>query len=219
MQPGGKIQAVLFDLDGTLVETEIDFAGMRQGSLDAARRHGAPAEDLAGRDALGIIAAVSARLVDPAPFQEEVEQILCAIELRACATARAMPGAANLLAWLEGCAIRTSIVTRNCRPAAEEALARAGLPWALLLTRADVPRVKPDPLHLLLAAERLGAAPEATLMVGDHPMDVQAGRAAGMRTAGFWRAEGARDRLRAEEPDLLIGELGELAAWISPPCS
>ena len=89
----------------------------------------------------------------------------------------------------------------------------------MLLTRGDVPRVKPDPLHLLLAAERLGAAPSRTVMVGDHPMDVTAGRAAGMWTVGFAPTPALEPRFAAEAPHLLVRHLGELAAWISPPSS
>lgn len=217
--PWQSLEAVLFDLDGTLVETNIDFPGMRQAILAAAARHGAAAEELEGLDALKIIATAGERVPVPDRFREETEAILQEIELAAGAGARAMPGAAALLETLAERRIAVGIVTRNCAPAAQLALERAGLPWGLLLTRADVPRVKPDPLHLLLAAERLGANPSRTLMVGDHPMDVVAGRAAGMWTAGLAPSPAAEARLAAERPHLLVRDLGELAAWISPPSS
>src|SRR5207248_4806174 len=108
---------------------------------------------------------------------------------------------------------------RNCAEAARLALERSGLACSLLLTRADVPRVKPDPLHLLMAAEQLGVPPDRVLMVGDHPMDVAAGRAAGMHTAGFAPTEEARARLTVEGPDVLIASLLELRSWISPSSS
>lgn len=215
--PWRDVRAVLFDLDGTLVETPIDFGEMRRASLAAAARHGAAVEDLAGLDVLAMVAAAGERVREVDPFQEEIEAILQAVELRACMEARAMPGARAVLEWLEAAGMRTGIVTRNCPAAAVEALRRAGIPYDLLLTRADVPRVKPDPVHLLLAAERLGAAPEATVMVGDHVMDVRGGRAAGMRTVGFAPLEERAALLAEAGADRVIRELEELKAWISPP--
>jgi phosphoglycolate phosphatase len=214
--PWVGVRAVLFDLDGTLVQTDIDFAAMRREILAAAERHGASLDGLAELDALGIVGAVLRQVRQPDAFQAEAERALRAIELRAGARARAMPGAAGLLPWLAAAGLRVGIVTRNCRPAAEEALRRAGLVCGLLLTRADVPRVKPDPIHLLLAAERLAAAPGETVMVGDHVMDVRGGRAAGMRTVGFAPTEEAARKLAAAGPELLIRHLDELRPWISP---
>jgi len=212
-------RAVLFDLDGTLVRTPIDFAAMRRESLAAAARYGAAVDDLEGRDILAISAVAASRVRDAAAFLEEIEALLQRIELEASCHAVPMPGAPELLAWLAENDLGIGIVTRNCAAAAREALERSGLACELLLTRADVPRVKPDPLHLQIAAEQLGVPPEETLMVGDHPMDVAAGRAAGMRTAGFAPTEAARERLAAEGPDLLVSDLLELRAWISPSSS
>lgn len=210
------VSGVLFDLDGTLVRTPIDFATMRQEVVQAAARHGAAVNDLVERDVLGIIECAAARVRSVGAFRAEVESLLQEIELRASREAQAMPGAAELLAWLAVRDVPVGIVTRNCAGAARQALERSGLACPLLLTRADVPRVKPDPLHLLIAARQLGVPPGRVLMVGDHPMDVAAGRAAGMRTAGFAPNDAGRVRLTAEMPDLLIGSLLELRSWISP---
>src|SRR5262249_12493063 len=174
--PWAAVRAVLFDLDGTLVETDIDFAGMRRATLEAAARHGAAVEDLAALDVLRIVATAAARVRAAAPFHAEVETLLQAIELEAGAGAREMPGARQVLAALEERGLGVGIVTRNCAAAAQQSLARAGLACELLLTRADVPRVKPDPVHLLIAAERLGAAPGATVVGGDPPLGGARGR-------------------------------------------
>ncbi len=214
-----SVRAVLFDLDGTLVETTIDFPLMRRETLAVAARYGGPPADPQRQDALAVIDQTAAGLSDPAPFLSEVEAVLQAIELTACVGARPTPGALELLAWLAEQEVCVGIVTRNCREAAVESLRRAGLDCGLLLTRADVPRVKPDPLHLLIAAERLGVPAATTLMVGDHPMDILGGRAAGMRTAGFGPTEEARARLAAAQPDFMVSDLNELRAWISTSSS
>jgi phosphoglycolate phosphatase len=79
-----------------------------------------------------------------------------------------------------------------------------------------VARVKPDPEHLLAAAAALGVAPERALMVGDHVMDVRAGRAAGMGTVGLLGPERPSGFFDGEAPDLVVRDLRELKTWISP---
>src|SRR5436190_788034 len=108
--PWRGVRAVLFDLDGTLVRSEIDFPAMRRETLAAAVRHGAAVEALAELDALAIVRAAAGQVRELAAFQEEVEALLQAIELRACAGAEPMPGAVELLPWLAEAGLRVGIV-------------------------------------------------------------------------------------------------------------
>jgi phosphoglycolate phosphatase len=213
------VAAVLFDLDGTLVETRIDFDGMRREVLRLAEEAGVAAEPWAGLDVLGILDRVAAAAPDPAALRAAAEEALTAIELEACPGAREMAGAGELLRSLDAAGIRVGIVTRNCRRAVEQVLARIPLPHAVLLTRNEVARVKPDPQHLWQAAEALGVPAARTVMVGDHRMDVRAGRAAGMATVGLLTPGHPDDYFAPEAPDLVLRNLRELAAWISPSSS
>jgi phosphoglycolate phosphatase len=211
-----SLRAVLFDLDGTLVHSPIDFPAMRRAVVEAAEAYGADAGPFTGLDALAIVDAVAAQLQDPEAFRAASERALTRIELEACGRAEAAPGAAELLEWLEGKGIRVGIVTRNSRVAVERILSMAPLAHRVLLTRHDTPRVKPDPVHLLLALERLEADAAEAAMVGDHPMDVLAGRRAGMRTVGILAPGRPDEQFDAVAPDLVIRRLDELRAWISP---
>jgi phosphoglycolate phosphatase-like HAD superfamily hydrolase len=76
--------------------------------------------------------------------------------------------------------------------------------------------VKPDPLHLHLALERLGVSPADAVMVGDHVMDVLGGKAAGTRTLGVLTPDRPPDFFREAAPDGVIRALPELRTWISP---
>jgi phosphoglycolate phosphatase-like HAD superfamily hydrolase len=210
-----RIRAVLFDLDGTLVHTRIDFPRMKEGVLAELRAEGFDPEPFRPLDALAIIERVATMLPDPSGFRHRAELALRREELAVCDDAVEAEGAVETLNWLHGQGVAVGIVTRNCREAVARALERVPLPYQVLLTRADTPRVKPDPLHLHLALERLGVAADAALMVGDHVMDVRAGHAAGMAALGVLLPERSPDYFLEAQPDGVIRKLPELRAWIS----
>jgi len=209
---GVLIDTVLFDFDGTLVETGLDFAWMRRQVLNLANHYGAvPPKELY---VLEIIAHVQHQLASRDPeaarsFVQQAEGILTEIEIEGADRAQPVPGAQETLGKLRERGLNVGIVTRNCRRAVERILAGLPLPHDLLLTRDDVARVKPDPAHLLEAVERLGSRPERALMVGDHPMDILAGREAGMHTAAIATSRPASDFAHVR-PDLVIESIPEL---------
>jgi phosphoglycolate phosphatase len=210
-----RIRAVLFDLDGTLVHTRIDFPRMKEGVLAEVGEAGLDPEPFRPFDALTIVERVAAALPDPAQFRQRAELALTRQELAVCDDAIEAEGAVETLHWLQEQGVAVGIVTRNCREAVERALQRVPLPYHVLLTRADTPRVKPDPLHLHLALELLDVPATRALMVGDHVMDVRAGRAAGMTTLGVLLPEHPPDYFLEVQPDGVIRKLPELRAWIS----
>lgn len=207
------LRTVLFDLDGTLVHTRIDFPGMKRRILGLVARYGLDPAPLAERDILTIIRLAAPRL--PARFAEEAEAALVEIEVAACEGACLAEGAEEILHWLPRAGLRVGIVTRNSPAAVARVLREFPLPHEVLLTRADTPRVKPDPLHLELALQRLDTPPARALMVGDHVMDVEGGKAAGMRTLGLLTPERPPDFFTPAAPDGVIRSLLELRQWIS----
>ncbi len=181
------IAAVLFDLDGTLVETGIDFTLMKRRTLELCERRGADAASLDGLDILTIIEEAAARMpaAQASGFRREAWAMLEEMEMQSVPGAHLMDGCAELLQELRGRGLRTGIVTRNCRRAAAILIGMLPVPVDVWLAREDVSRTKPDPLHVLEALNVLGVRPENALMVGDHLMDIRAGREAGCRTAGL----------------------------------
>jgi phosphoglycolate phosphatase-like HAD superfamily hydrolase len=101
-------------------------------------------------------------------------------------------------------------VTRNCRAASEMSLQITGLSAEVLLCRGDVKRTKPHPEQLLVALDMLGGDADRSMMVGDHPMDVNAGKAAGMRTVGVLLPEKPEDFFDEAAPDAVVTSLKEL---------
>lgn len=214
--PFHPADAVLFDLDGTLIETPLDFAAMKAGLLALAESFGQLTDNLASLDMLSIIRQVADGLAAEdaqTAFCSSAEDVLRSFELPAAERAREIPPAVNVLESLAQRNVRVGIVTRNCRAAAEIALRRVPLTHHVLLTRDDVRRTKPHPDQLLEALRLLQADPARSLMVGDHPMDVQGGRAAGMFTVGLLRPPNTPERFALQRPDSLIHSLEELLSW------
>jgi phosphoglycolate phosphatase len=186
-----SLQAVLFDLDGTLLDTAADITLALSRALaeqGLKRLTETEVRTLIGRGVPVLIQRVAARLAAAgerpdgaallASFQRHYERIHQLDELRT----RAYPGVAAGLAQLHDLGLRLAVVTNKPQPAAVAVLARCDLArWIEVVIGGDSGVLpKPHPQPLLAACERLEVAPAAALMVGDSLIDVQAARAAGV---------------------------------------
>ncbi len=173
--PDQEFAAFLFDMDGTLL-TSVEASRRVWGSwaqrfgLDAAtflpKAHGMRVSE--------VIAALQLPGVDP---EREADHILAG-ELADLGDVRAVAGAAAFLSTLP--ADRYAIVTSAPRSLATRRLEAAGLPIPPVLIAAEDVRVgKPDPTCFVMAAQRLGVAPERCLIFEDAPAGVAAAIAAG----------------------------------------
>ncbi len=172
--------AVLFDLDGTLVDSRIACENLVRGW---AARHGLDAELISsqaqGRRNLDLVHQFTPHL----PVEEEAKR-LDEEELLYRDGNIAIPGALEILSALP--VESWALVTSASRRVAEMRLDCAGLRVpAVLVSSDDVRRGKPDPEGYLLAAKRLGVAPERCLAVEDTPAGLEAARMAGMRALGI----------------------------------
>ncbi len=201
-----KMDAVLFDFDGTLVEIDIDFNRMRQGVFSLGLEYGVSAEpDLYVLESLEDIFEKLQQLdVNQAKdFKQRAERLIVSIEVEAATRSRAMPGAKRTLRELKSRGIKIGIVTRNCRSGVMKSAEKADFAYDLILTRDDVEKVKPDPQHLLDALNILTSKPGKSIMVGDHPMDILAGKRAGMKTAAVLTSKSIKD-FEEVSPDLIL---------------
>ena len=212
-----RVRAILFDLDGTLVEPSIDFEHMREVVLGIVVRYGMAPEPFRTMHVLELVASVRSRLEvtdgDAAGrFVAETARAILDIELEAAGRVSPYAGVSEMLATLKRRGYAIGIVTRNCRAAVERILGRVPLMHDVLLTRDDVPEVKPNPRHLLAALCKLGVAGQDALMCGDHVMDVIAGRRAGTKTAGILRPGVPPDYFEEVQPDLVLKQVTDLLA-------
>lgn len=209
-------QAVLFDLDGTLAETNIDFAKLREATLQLIAEYGVDTQPLQSLDVLGAVERAVGQLCAVGRPQEAEElrkrahARLQAMEMAFCSSPRPVPGVYDLLNALRARGTRIGIITRNDRQVSLRTLEHLRIPFDLLVSRDDVQKVKPHPQHILIALQEWQLAPERCVVVGDYWMDVEAGRAAGCRTVGIWRRDVPINPFRHHPPDLLVRDLREL---------
>lgn len=172
---GETFDAVLFDNDGTL----IDSSGPVLRSWTAwARHHGIPAA--AFGNVHGMPSRQVVQLVAPHLDVDEATAHIDRIELGDVDGVRALPGAAQALS---ATGHRSAIVTSAGRELLGLRLAQAGLSApAVVVTAEDISRGKPDPEPYLTGARLLGVDPARCLVVEDAPAGLRAGRAAGAAT-------------------------------------
>ena len=203
--------AALFDLDGTLVRTFIDFPALRREMRALAARRGVADAVADEDDILGIVAKAADALPpdDGRAARREAYALLESLEEEGCAHPEPIAGASALLAGLRASGVGVGIVTRNSRRVAARLLARMDLPHDVLSAREDTDEFKPHPAPVLLACARLGVSPARSAMVGDLWADVAAGRAAGVRfTVGIrWPDEHPSDRFARCPPDFEVTSL------------
>ncbi|MGI6367784.1 MAG: HAD family hydrolase [Anaerolineae bacterium] len=210
-----RVETLLFDLDGTLIEPSIDFGLLQNQVLALCRRAGIDPSPWAKLPTLEVISHATAQLAltdeeAAAHLALATNQAIIRIEVEAAQRVAPYPGVPEMLERLSAMGYRVGIVTRNCRQAVEAVLARWPLTCGVLLTRDDVARVKPDPQHLEAALTALGATGTRVAMVGDHPMDMAAGRAIGAATVLVRTEMLTEERLRQAEPDLVLDRVTDL---------
>jgi phosphoglycolate phosphatase len=182
------VDAIAFDLDGTLLDTIDDLAAAVNALLHELRLQPLPQptiRDLVGKGMSNLLARALALAGAPPLADVEREALLARYQhiyggLLGRHT-RPFPGMEEGLARMRkdgfGLAVITNKATRFVRPHLEAAGIAAY--FDVVIGGDDAPRKKPDAAPMLLAAQRLGVAPERLLMVGDSGNDVAAARAAG----------------------------------------
>jgi phosphoglycolate phosphatase len=217
------IAAVLFDLDGTLIDSAPDLAS----SVNAMRLHrkqpALPYEALrphAGSGARGMLAAA----FGVGPMMTEYEALKAEFyglyAERMLEQTRLFDAVADLLDVLDSRRLPWGIVTNKALRFAQPGAQALGLlQRAQALVAGDsTPHTKPHPEPLLEAARRMGLAPETCVYVGDDPRDMHAGRAAGMATlAAAWGYLGADSPPQAWGADRVLDHPIELLHWLDLP--
>ena len=203
--PRPHTRAVLFDLDGTLIDTAPEFihiglqlraaAGLAPMSGDIIR------QSVSGGAISMVQTALELSATDP-QFETWRQQFLTLYEAELGQYSAPYPGLVELIAELHGAGVSWGVVTNKLERFAAPLMNRMPFdpPAGAVITPDHVAQPKPDPEAILLAGKHLGASPKHSLFIGDHLRDIEAGKSAGCYTIAA-----AYGYLAAEESASLWG--------------
>jgi len=211
--------AILFDLDGTLVDTAPDMVAVLLGMqedhglallpYDLARSH-------VSNGAVGLIRLAFPE-ADDALMKQLHQEYLDRYENAVCVDSRLFPELGDLLDELDAAGRPWGVVTNKPMLMTDPLLAGLGLSSraACSISGDTLPQRKPDPAPLLLASQQIGVPSEKMVYVGDAVRDIEAGRAAGMFTiAATYGYITDDDDPGTWEADLIAGDTRKLTHYL-----
>ena len=197
-------RAVVFDLDGTLVESHIDYEKMGTQIKELLEEMGMNEHIEDRRKAYAVIRGGAETLLEYGlpkenlePTLNRLDQIMNNIELEAIPTMQLKPNAAETLIKLQEYSIRLGVATRSHGGYAIQALNKFNLTHYFhgVIGRDETPYPKPDPRHLLSTIDLINAKPEETLYIGDTTTDLTTSQVAKVDFIGYWRDDEWAKRL------------------------
>jgi len=215
-RPLPRPDAVLFDLDGTLVDTverriEAWARTFVEAGIPADREHLATLIGVDGRRLVREVGAMAGRSID-AERAEAIDKRCGEVFAELNQDPQALPGVHELVVAIERAGIKWAIATSSRREQAKPSVAALALDWEpKLVDGSHVKHAKPEPDLLLLGAKELGVEPARCWYVGDATWDIAAAIAAGMIPIGVTAGSAASSEvLRGAGAALVVGSLVEL---------
>lgn len=218
-----NFKAVLFDLDGTLIEFKFPVKESRRAMIDFLKRNGYQTDNLNDymrtQDLFDDIQNQwysSQKLAEMHTFpdlRESLFRILDDFEYDSHKESRPLRGCLDLIKKLNEAGIQTGLVTNSGRGSVISVLSDYGYLeyMEVVVTRNDMKRMKPRPDGLLEAMKLLQLGPEDLLYVGDSILDIEASRQAGIKCAVISSGLYSSDVLRQKNPDFILESIEDVA--------
>ena len=211
---------LLFDLDGTLLDTAPDMIAALNRVLADENRDPLPPERLRDHVSHGSAALVRLAFGEHQPeaaFEDRKTRFLRYYRENLCIQTRLFPGMADVLDHAERAGVAWGVVTNKPGWLTDPLMVETGLMEraACVISGDTTEERKPHPLPMLTAAEQAGVAPEQCLYVGDAERDIEAGKAAGMQTLiAAWGYIDADQQPHTWGADRTIEHPGELVSFL-----
>jgi phosphoglycolate phosphatase len=212
-------KAVIFDFDGTLAVLNIDFSTMRERVFEFIREFGVREDSIREQYLLEIIDEVYAILEKSNPFDakifyEQAHQILHDVEMNAAREGKLIPGGEETLIALRQRGMKVGIITRNCEEAVRKVFPKIDERCDAFISRDSVGNVKPHPDHLNSILEALKVSGKDSIMIGDHLIDIQAGKGAGMITVGVLTGRIKKNEFEETGADYILKDATEVCGLL-----
>jgi pyrophosphatase PpaX len=204
------ISYLLFDLDGTLIDTTALILHCFRETLNSLGIPLRPDTELLSQ--VGRPLRLQMRDIDPQREEELVDTYARLYDRYHDELARGIPGMEEIIAELHGRGYHMAIVTSKRSRAVHGELEHFGLArfFELVIAADDTDRHKPDPEPVLAAVTQLGGSPGQATYIGDSPFDIRSAHAAGVLAGAVEWSPFRREILEAEEPDYWIPTPGSL---------
>ncbi len=219
-----ELEAVIFDLDNTLVDSRHDYREMSRRLRKVFEERGLWQEDpenprkiwqivrggMDGIRSLGLSEDESRKLMD------DINDALTSAELSALDTVKPMPHAVETLDTLKKMGLKVGIATRSGAAYARRCVEKTGLiPFVdAMLARDEVDHPKPSPDHLIQVVEMLETTPERVVYIGDSTTDLTTAEAAGITFLGFWWSNERVTRMKEAGCQDFVRDLKEILDFI-----
>ena len=219
MTPEKAFDAVLFDLDGTLIDTAPDMVAVLLAMLENEGREPIPYDVIRSHVSNGSAGLISIGFPDVSEHVHERLRLeyLDRYEQSVCKDSTIFAGLESILDLFDEHGLPWGVVTNKPARMTEPLLAALGLSdrVACQISGDTIPERKPHPAPLLLACARTGVAPERSVYVGDAARDIEAGHAAGMFTiAAAYGYITKDDSAAAWNADIIALDVQELTTML-----
>jgi len=147
---------------------------------------------------------------DAETFYQESHDILHEVEMKAAERGRLIPKVEGTLKRLRRKGIRVGIITRNCEDAVRKVFPEIDDFCDVFISRNSVEKVKPHPDHLTRVMKSLRISGEEAVMVGDHIIDIEAGKRVGMKTVGVLTGRTKKEEFEKARADYILRDASEV---------
>jgi phosphoglycolate phosphatase-like HAD superfamily hydrolase len=224
-----KLKGIIFDLDSTLIETEIDFVKMKINMISLLEEHGHPKDTLSPTNQTTVQIMENARSEwqkqsksknECDNLLSQIEKIMNQGEIESIDTLREIDGVSQAIKKLKEMGLKLAILTRSHHEYAVEALKKLGIynEFDLILGRHETPEPKPYKGAIDHTVKLMGLTLDEVAMIGDHQIDRDSainsgclfiGVATGRRGMKSWKDEKAPEHYIpsvAELPEYLVAQ-------------
>lgn len=210
-------RTVLFDLDGTLVDSIELIVQAADHAFTTVMGTSPPRAEILSGIGKPLMTQFGAYARNAAELEQLVQAYRTWQLAHHDALTRPYDGVNDTVEWLSGDGRALAVVTSKIEPLAHRALQHVGLDhcFPLVVGIESTTRHKPDPDPLLFAMERLGASASDSVYVGDSPFDLRAARSAGIASVAVTWGAFEEDTLRAESPTAIARSATELRTLLS----
>jgi phosphoglycolate phosphatase len=202
------MELVIFDLDGTLIDSRFDRVGARLSIIELFKERGVDPSPLRIEDPLQKYVDLAIRK----GLLREVETILEDYEIIAFSQSEPKDGLYDVLDFISRRGFKMGLLTNAGRKATDYALVRFDLKgyFSAVVTRDDCRKMKPYPDGIILMISMLGCDRRKTVFVGDTAQDVEAARSAGVMSVALLDGAGKPDEIEISRPDYTVKSIKEL---------